>query len=192
MEFLDSLRAVKIGIGEDELRQRFPKLGALQKPKDRDHPDLMFADFPNLTLAGLDWSGSAEFVSGKLVRVSLYASVSYPVYADKQRQSLPRHEVRKAELLIVAHFQRRIGNVAERFVPNLDCPAGNPYGLRHTWRTKGKALLIEFSKNASQSYVSIELADWYESQREQQELYRGEWPLQPASRAELREVAEPR
>ncbi len=192
VEFLDSLRAVKIGIGEDELRQRFPDLGALRKPDSPGQQHLMFADFPQFTLAGLEWHGSAEFATGKLVRVSVYASARDSEYPGAKTLILPRHEVRKAGLLIAAHFQRRIGSVTERFVPNLDCPSGNPCRLRHTWRTKERELFVEFFTVSSHTSVTVSLADWEESRREQKELYESSWPLKPAPRALLREVAQPR
>jgi hypothetical protein len=192
VEFLDNLRKVRIGMSEDELRQIFPDLGVFRKPDGRSEQQQLVSDFPCFTLAALEWSGSAEFATGKLVRVSLYASGVYPEYADGKRQSVPRHNVRKAGLLIAARFQRDIGNVTERYVPNVDCPSGNPYGLRHTWRAKGKALLVEFHKDASSSSVTIILADWVESQREQKESPDGGWPLKPVPRALLREVATPR
>ena len=187
-QFLDNVRALNIGMSENELRTRFPDLGVLKKPENRnDHRELL-ADFPVFKLAGLEWSGYAEFAGGKLVRVSLGAG-AYSEPTENERLAIPRHHVRKAGLLIAAHFQHSIGEVTERYVPNVDCPAGNPYGLRHTWRTKGKALLVEFGKVSSHSSVMIELADWVESQREQKELYESAWPLKPAPRALLREVA---
>ena len=188
---LDKIRGLTIGMSEEEFRKLFPDLGPLEKYKSGGEANVFAGKLPDLTLAGLKWRGHAEFTEGKLVRVRLYTFVSYPEYKGSDEQTFPRHEVRKVGLLIAAHYQHRIGEVTERYAPNRDCPAGNPFGLRHAWRTRGKELSVEFFKNASQSSLEIALSDWLKSQREQKEEYEHVWPLKPAPRALLREMSRP-
>lgn len=94
---------------------------------------------------------------------------------------------------MAAWFQSRIGRVTERYVPNTDCPAGNPFGLRHTWLTKNRAVVLDFSKNSSYSTLVLTLADWNTWTAAQKTAYldSNSWPLKPPTAAQLKEAASP-
>lgn len=123
----------------------------------------------------------------------LCASANYQSYPGKKTHTLPRHEVRAIDLLIASHFASKYSEVVEGYVPNLDCPAGNPFGLRHAWRVGDESLTAEFFKVSSSSSLQIEIADWKTWEKEQQEVYGNEkvWPLKPASKKDLLEVSQP-
>ena len=101
--------------------------------------------------------------------------------------------MRAIGLLIAAHYASKFGKVSEGYVPNLDCPAGNPFGLRQQWRLKNSALAVEFSKNSSTSSLEILLADWTAWDKEERATYGSEnsWPLKPATQKLLLEASSP-
>ena len=103
---------------------------------------------------------------------------------------MPREDARAAELEIAAWFQQRIGTVTERYVPNQDCPAGNPFGLRHTWLTRRRAVALQFEKSPASTVLLLTLADWKRWIDEQKDFQDG-WPLRPARPAEKRQAATP-
>lgn len=127
---------------------------------------------------------------GKLREAKLYASAWKVPSPKETTQSVPQHKVRAIELLIATHYISEFGKVTEKYVPNIDCPAGDPFGLRHQWHRKDAVLSVEFAKNASMSQVEILIADWTNWEKRQRECY-SEWPLTPAPRHVLIEVGRP-
>ncbi len=191
IRLLNEFAALKPGITEEELRQRLPELSVSSKPEPK--AEVITAETSTFHLAGLEWQGIFYIAEGKFRNAVLCASASYQSYPGKKSQTLPRHEVRAIGLLITSHFASKYGKVVEGYVPNLDCPAGNPFGLRHSWRIGDESLTVEFFKVSSSSSLQIEIADWKTWEKEQQEVYGNEkaWPLKPASKKVLLEVSQP-
>ena len=191
IHFLARVLTLTPGMSEADLRTLFPKLGSDRAQEDQS-PGVIL-DLPEFSLAGLKWVGRFRMTEGNLSDFHLYASAWYPLYrhVEPKRQAVPREEVRAAGLAIAAWFQQRIGRVTERYVPNMDCPAGNPFGLRHTWLTRGRAVAVEFRKNASMSNLELSLADWSTWNQNQKQAYSESWPLKPARPENLREAASP-
>jgi hypothetical protein len=188
VQILRDFLSLMPGMSEADVRRLFPNLGTAQVPQDRGA--VIALSLPEFTFSGLKWSGRFRLVEGKLTGARLWASALYPGIKSTEWQTAPREDVRAAGLRMAAWFQRRIGKVTERYVPDLDCPGGNPYGLRHTWLTRRRAVALEFHKNASMSSLTLSLADWSAWNLEQKANYSG-WPLKPALPEHLREAARP-
>jgi len=189
VRFLSRILTVSPGMIEADLRARFPDLGTARTPHDQG-PGIGL-ELPEFPLGGLKWRSEFRLRDGKVSEVHLRASAFYPGIRIREEQTAPREEVRATGLRLAEWFQNRIGKVTERFVPNYDCPAGNPFGLRHTWLTRRRAVAVEFGKNASMSTLEISLADWSTWNREQKKTHDSSWPLQPPRPEHLREAASP-
>jgi hypothetical protein len=188
IQLLDDFAALKPGMPEEELRQRLPELSASYKEKPR--PLLTFAATSMFQLAGMQWHGIITFADGRLLQADLHASAWKVFHPKLTGQAIPLHKVRAIELLVTTHYISKFGKVTEKYVPNTDCPAGNPFGLRHQWHRKDTVLSVEFAKNASMSWVEILIADWAPWEKEQRE-YDREWPLTPTPKHLLLEVSKP-
>lgn len=191
IQLLDDFAALKPGMTEAELRQRLPELSASYKEKPR--PLLTFAATSMFQLAGMQWHGIITFADGRLLQADLHASAWKVFHPKLSGQALPQHEVRAIGLLIATHYTSKFGKVPEGYVPNMDCPAGNPFGLRHSWHFDNTALAIEFFKVSSTSSLNISISDWAVWEKEQQEVYgsEGSWPLKPVSKELLLEASRP-
>lgn len=179
VQLLDDFLELKPGLTEDEMRQRLPELSVSYKDKDTRKQTAATSTF---RLAGMVWQGRISLVDGRVEKTELHASAWKEPYPKATELVIPQHEVRAIGLLISAHYASKFGKVSDCYVPNTDCPAGNPFGLRQQWRLKNSALAVEFSKNSSMSSLEILLADWTAWDKEQRETYGHEnsWPLKPA------------
>ncbi len=188
VKFLDEFLELKPGLTEDELRQRLPELSVSYKDKDTRKLTVATSTF---RLAGMEWRGRISLVDGKVEKAELHASALKETYAKVGEQVIPQYEVRAIGLLIAAHYASKFGKVSDCYVPNLDCPAGNPFGLRQQWHLKDLALAVEFYKNSSRSSLQISLADWTVWDKEERETYGSEnsWPLKPAPQKLLLEAS---
>ena len=186
VQLLDDFLELKPGLSEDELRQRMPDLSDSYTDKDTRK---LTAATSTFRLAGIEWRGRISMVDSKVEKAELHASARKEAYPKVGEQVLPQHQVRAIGLLISAHYTTKFGKVSECYVPNIDCPAGNPFGLRQQWHLKDLALAVEFSKNSSMSSLQISLADWTAWNKENREAYENSWPLKPAPKHLLLEVS---
>ena len=156
--------------------------------KDEDTRKLTAAT-STFRLAGMEWQGLISLVDGKVEKAELHASAWKQTHQNATFQVIPQHQVRAIGLLISAHYASKFGKVSDCYVPNTDCPAGNPFGLRQQWHLKDLALAVEFSKNSSMSSVQISLAEWTAWNKENRVAYENSWPLKPAPQHLLLEVS---
>ena len=202
-DFLDALVSVSIGMRVEEFYKIFPEAGVCSD-KAGGPPSSYLGDdlpFPQITFAGQTLWGGAIFDLGRVQEVGawtqLWSQYPGPEYLGKIADGpiVARHVMRKIALLVAAHFEKRFGKVAEQFIPGDPSyfPEENHFGLRHTWRTKGKAVVVEFTFDApsTRSGISIQVVDWREWSKDQKQWYRNKWPLKTASRALLRRVIDP-
>jgi hypothetical protein len=188
VKFLDEFLELKPGMTEGELRERLPELGSSYMNKSTHHVTVETSRF---RLAGMEWGGYITLVEGRVQKAVLHASAWKEAHPKIREQVMPQYEVRAIGLLIAAHYANKFGKVSEGYVPNTDCPAGNPFGLRQRWHVKDAALVVEFNKNSSTSSLEILLAEWTAWEKEEREFYGTEnsWPLKPAPKALLLEVS---
>jgi hypothetical protein len=128
-------------------------------------------------------------VDGRVQKAVLYAAAGKEPDPKSTGQIIPQYKVRAIGLLIASHYASKFGKVSDCYVPNTDCPAGNPFGLRQQWHLKDLALAVEFSKNSSTSSVQISLADWTAWNKEDRAVYETSWPLEPAPKHLLLEAS---
>ncbi|MCF7784721.1 MAG: hypothetical protein K9N47_01295 [Prosthecobacter sp.] len=176
VKLLDDFLDLKPGLTEEELRERVQELSLSHMDKSAGKLTLATSTF---RLAGVEWSGRLTLVHGKLQEAELQAFAWKERYPKTAEQVVPQYQMRGIGLLVAAHYTAKFGKVSEGYVPNIDCPAGNPFGLRQEWRLKDSALAVEFAKNSSTSSVRISLMDWTAWDKEQRETY-SDWPLDPA------------
>lgn len=189
IQLLDKIARLTPGVSEKEVRAEFPELGEKNKPTAGHDGSLVCEQ--KFTLTGLEWSAYFYFADDVFKQAVFHASAPSKNYGKETVRAVPKHEMRDKGLQIASHYQKRHGQVAELYVPNLDCPAGNPFGLLRIWQIENKALSIEFFKVSSNSSLTITLSDWMEWQQEQKETYREQWPFTPPSKKAPDEVSDP-
>jgi hypothetical protein len=180
---LEKVASLPVGMSEAEVRAQFPDLGPSEKTSKHDP---IARAFTEVSMAGLKWSLSFEFDEGKLRLSTVQVSaLKTPHLKSKDEPAfLPQSKFRAFGKRFAAYFASLHGDTVELYVPNVDCPAGNPYGLRHQWYVGEKAIAVDFSVNSS--YMSIRLCF---SGRERWKGMHAEAPLEPAPKQLIEEAA---
>jgi hypothetical protein len=185
--FLDNLAAIQPGMSEAEIRVQFPDLGPSEKhakyePIARAHS--------KVSLAGLEWYLSFTFDEGRMAEADLFFSASRrPVTHPKETPPhVPQSKVRALSRQIAAYFASRHGKTAELYLPNVDCPAGDPFGLRKQWNVGDKVIAVDFTVNSSYSDIQIHFAEKAKWDQTMKDAY-GK-PLEPASKRSIDRAAQ--
>lgn len=180
---LEKVAGLPFGMSEAEVRAQFPDLGPSEKASKYDPLARAHA---NVSMAGLKWTLSFEFDEGKLWLSTLQiGALRRPgLKSEEGPEFLSQSKFRTLGKRFAAYFASKYGETAELYVPNDDCPAGNPFGLRHQWYVGEKATAVDFSVNSS--YMSIQL---YFSGREKWKAMYAEEPLRSASKQLIERAA---
>jgi hypothetical protein len=183
---LDKLAAIQPGMSETEVRTQFPDLGPSEK---RAKHEPIARAHSKVSLAGLEWYLSFTFDEGRMAEADLFFSASRrPVGHSKESPPhVPQSKVRALSRQIAAYFASRHGETTELYLPNLDCPAGDPFGLRKQWNVGDKVIAVDFTVNSSYSDIQIYFADKAKWHQTMKDAY-GK-PLEPAPKHVIEEAA---
>lgn len=184
---LDKLAAIQPGMSEAEIRAQFPDLGPSKK--NTKHEPIARA-LGKVSLAGLEWHIRFEFSEGVMAEADLFLSASRrPVGHSKESPPhVPQSKVRALSRQIAAYFASRHGETTELYLPNLDCPAGDPFGLRKQWKVGEKVIAVDFTVNSSYSDIQIHFAEKAKWDQTMKDAY-GK-PLEPASKRSIDRAAQ--
>lgn len=184
---LDKLAAIQPGTSEAEIRAQFPDLGPSEK--NTKHEPIARAH-SKVSLAGLEWHLRFEFSEGVMLGADLFFSASRrPVTHPKETPPhVPQSKVRALSRQIAAYFTSRHGETTELYLPNLDCPAGDPFGLRKQWKVSDKVIAVDFTVNSSYSDIQIHFSEKGRLEQMMKALY--DKPLEPAPKHLIEEAAQ--
>lgn len=171
---LKKVADLPFGMSEAGVRAQFPDLG----PSEMSYKhDPLSRAHTKVRMVGLEWTLSFEFDDGKLWLSTVQSSKPRrPNITNKELSAfLPQSKFRALGKRFAAYFASKHGETVELYVPNVDCPAGDPYGLRHQWYVGDKAIAVDFSVNSS--YMGIQV---YFSGREKWKAMHAEEPLRLA------------
>lgn len=180
--FLKRFDSLRPGMSEQQVRDIFPEMGALSKEKKEisSPREVMASSFTPQEQTTEVFNVKVEFYDGKLSGVHAFSGFSS---ADEPKRQIDERvfekKARRLKRLVNSHFENLYGKTQELWVPNLDCPGGNPIGLRKMWKMKDRIVSVEFAKNSSNASVDITLWEKMEWLAEQKSLYESSWPLGP-------------
>lgn len=182
-QFLKRLDSLRPGMTEEKVRHMFPEMGELKnsrKSESKPPREVMAATFTPREVTTEKFDVRVEFYGGRLSGVRAFTGFSS---ADEPKRPIDEHvfekKARRLKRLLNRHYENLYGKTRELWVPNLDCPGGNPIGLRKAWTMKDRIVSVEFAKNSSSASVDITLWEKKEWIAEQKSLYDSSWPLRP-------------
>jgi hypothetical protein len=183
---LGKLAAIQPGMSEAEIRVQFPDLGASEKCAKYEP---IARALSKVSLAGLEWHLSFTFDEGRMAEADLFFSASRrPVGHSKESPPhVPQSKVRALSRQIASYFTSRHGETTELYLPDLDCPAGDPFGLRKQWNVGEKLIAVDFAVNRSYSAIHVHFADKAKWDQTMKDDY-GK-PLEPAPKHLIKEAA---
>lgn len=184
---LEKVAAIQPGMSEAEIRAQFPDLGPSEK---RAKYEPIARAHSKVSLAGLEWYLSFTFDEGRMAEADLFLSASRrPVGHSKESPPhVPQSKVRALSRQIAAYFTSRHGETTELYLPNVDCPAGDPFGLRKQWNVGDKVIAVDFTVNSSYSDIQIHFAEKAKWDQTMKDAY-GK-PLEPASKRSIDRAAQ--
>lgn len=181
-QFLKRLDLLRPGMSEQQVRGIFPEIRTLDISRKSTEPprEVATATFTPREVTTEKFDVRVEFYDGKLSGVCAFTGFSS---ADEPKRPIDERvfekKARRLKRLLNRHYENLYGKTRELWVPNLDCPGGNPIGLRKAWTMKDRIVSVEFAKNSSSASVDITLWEKKEWIAEQKSLYESSWPLRP-------------